>query len=107
MHFTLDNTLEIDMISQDLHPSKHSFSWQPSFFDWVKPNDVDLVSPGASAWDARTWWDLDKRSSVFIRDTREGAPRHHGWRKGDQGEVFVRHGVGSEDWRADGFTRLE
>jgi FAD/FMN-containing dehydrogenase len=90
VHFRPDKVLEIDMISQGLTPEQTLAAWQP-FFDWVKasPNDFDLVSPGASAWDARSWWDLDKRPSQFYRDTREGAPRHHGWGKGDQGEVGI------------------
>lgn len=90
VHFAPDNTLEIDMISQGLTPEQTLAAWRP-FFDWVKasPSDFDLVSPGAWAWDARTWWDLDKRSSEFVRDARAGAPGQHGWGKGDQGEVGI------------------
>lgn len=90
VHFSPDNTMGIDMISQGLTPEQTLATWQP-FFDWVKasPLDFDLASPGAWAWDARTWWDLDKRSSVFVKDTRTGAPPHHGWSKGDQGEVGI------------------
>jgi FAD/FMN-containing dehydrogenase len=90
VHFTPGNVLEIDMISQGLTPEQARAAWQP-FFDWVRasPHDFDLVSPGAWAWDARTWWDLDKRASQFSRDTRTGAPKHHGWGKGDQGEVGI------------------
>jgi FAD/FMN-containing dehydrogenase len=90
VHVTPDNTLEIDMISQGLTPEQTGAAWQP-FFDWVKasPADFELVSSGAWAWDARTWWDLDKRSSEFARDARAGAPSHHAWGKGDQGEVGV------------------
>jgi FAD/FMN-containing dehydrogenase len=90
VHFRPDNVLEIDMISQGLSPGQTQAAWKV-FFDWVKasPQDFELVSPGASAWEARTWWDLDKRSSNYVRDPREGAPRHHGWGKGDQGEVGV------------------
>jgi FAD/FMN-containing dehydrogenase len=90
VHFRPDKVLEIDMISQGLTPEQTLAAWQP-FFDWVKasPKDFELISSGAWAWDARTWWDLDKRSSVFSRDMREGAPRHHAWGKGDQGEVGI------------------
>jgi len=75
----------------------------------------------------------------MTRDTRDGAPKHRGWWKGDQGEVgaflhgydslwlpasllqanrrkqlvdalfalfIVHHGVGSEDWSADGLALL-
>ena len=78
------------MISQGLEPKQVLAIWQP-FFDWVtaSPDDFAVVSPlGAWAWDARAWWDLDKSSSME-RDTREGAPKHHGWGKGDQGEVGI------------------
>jgi FAD/FMN-containing dehydrogenase len=90
VHFGSDNVLEISMISQDLGPKQALAAWQP-FFDWVtaSPNDFVVVSPlGAWAWDARAWWDLDKSTSM-LRDTREGAPKHHGWGKGDQGEVGI------------------
>jgi len=90
VHFRRDNTMEIDMVSQGLTPEQTQAAWQP-FFDWVRAatGDFDLVFSGASAWDARTWWDLDKRSTVYARDTRDGAPRHHGWTKGDQGEAGI------------------
>jgi FAD/FMN-containing dehydrogenase len=89
VHFGSDNVLEIDMICQGLSPKQALAAWQP-FFDWVSasPNDFAESSLGASAWDARAWWDLDKSSSM-LRDTREGAPKHHGWGKGDQGEVGI------------------
>lgn len=90
VHFGSDNVLEISMISQGLTPEQALAAWQP-FFDWVtaSPNDFVVVSPlGAWAWDARAWWDLDKSPSM-LRDTREGAPKHHGWGKGDQGEVGI------------------
>lgn len=90
VHFRRDNVLEIDMISQGLSPEQTLAAWQP-FFDWVRasPDDFDLVSPGAWAWEARTWWDPDKRASQFVRDGREGVPKHHAWGKGDQGEVGI------------------
>ena len=90
VHFGSDNVLELGMISQGLEPKQVLAIWQP-FFDWVtaSPDDFAVVSPlGAWAWDARAWWDLDKSSSME-RDTREGAPKHHGWGKGDQGEVGI------------------
>jgi FAD/FMN-containing dehydrogenase len=90
VHFRPDNVLEIDMVSQGLGPEQARAAWQP-FFDWVKaaPQDFELASPGAWAWEARGWWDLDQRASTYTRDPREGAPRHHGWGKGDQGEVGI------------------
>ena len=90
VHFTPDNVMEIDMISQGLTPESTLAVWQP-FFDWIKasPGDFDLDSPGAWAWEARTWWDIDKRAEQFTRDTRAGVPDHHAWGRGDQGEVGV------------------
>ena len=90
VHFRPDNVLEIDMISQGLGPEQTRAAWQP-FFAWAEalPQDFELASPGAWAWDARSWWDLDKRASTYTRDPRQGAPRHHAWGKGDQGEVGV------------------
>jgi FAD/FMN-containing dehydrogenase len=90
VHFRPDKVLEIDMISQGLTPEQTLAAWQP-FFDWVRasPEDFEAVSLGVWAWEARTWWDLDKRSSAYSRDTRDGAPPHHGWGKGDQGEVGI------------------
>jgi len=90
VHFTPDNTLEIDMISQGLTPEQALAAWQP-FFDWLKAShsEFDVDSSGAWAWHARAYWDPNKRSSEFFRDTRAGAPRHHVWGKGDQGEVGV------------------
>ncbi|MGZ5200379.1 MAG: FAD-binding protein [Telluria sp.] len=91
VHFRVDNVLEIDMVSQGLDPIQARAAWQP-FFDWVmaSPDDFLIKSPlGAGAWDARSWWDLEKRSSSMTRDPRDGAPAHHGWGKGDQGEVGI------------------
>lgn len=92
VHFTPDNTLEIDMISQGLTPEQARAAWAP-FFDWLKASpddfDVDPGSVGAWAWNARTWWDPGTRAPEFVRDARAGAPSHHAWGKGDQGEVGV------------------
>ena len=90
VHFRPDNVLEIDMISQGLGPEQVQATWQP-FFDWIlaSPQDFDLVSPGAGTWQARTWWDPEQRAATYTSDPRPGAPRHHAWGKGDQGEVGV------------------
>ncbi len=89
VHFGPDNTLEISMVSQGLDDAQVGAAWRP-FFDWVRaaPADFSVVSPLRSgAWDSRHWWDTAGDS--WIRDTREGAPAHRGWNKGDQGEVGV------------------
>jgi FAD/FMN-containing dehydrogenase len=86
--FGPDNTFEISMVSQVLDNAQAAAAWQ-SFFDWVaaSPNDFTVMSPLTSgAWDSRGWWDASGNPSL-IRDTREGAPKHHGWWQGDQGEV--------------------
>jgi hypothetical protein len=46
-----------------------------------------VVSPlHSGAWDSRNWWDVGANSSM-IRDTRDGAPKKHGWWQGDQAQV--------------------
>jgi FAD/FMN-containing dehydrogenase len=83
-----DNLLDIAMASQGLDNSQASAAWQP-FFAWVdaSPNDLTVVRPfHTDAGDPRMLWDVD-RNPFWTRDPREGAPRHHAWGKGDQGEV--------------------
>ena len=87
VHFGPDNTLEISMASQGLDAAQVSDTWQ-TFFSWVKeqPKDFAVVSPFYSgARDSRDFWDVTAHS-WFARDMREGAPKHHAWNKGDQGE---------------------
>ncbi|HSS71718.1 MAG TPA: FAD-binding oxidoreductase [Casimicrobiaceae bacterium] len=83
-----DNTLKISMVCQALDKQQLKQVWQP-FFDWVaaSPNDfsvADKLGAGASA--ARDWWAVEGNGSM-IRDTREGAPKYHGWWQGDQDQV--------------------
>jgi FAD/FMN-containing dehydrogenase len=90
VHFKPDNVFEIDMVSQGLDAAHVRAAWQP-FFDWVhaSPREFVVLSPlKTGTWDARTWWDLENNASL-ARDTRDGAPAHHGWGKGDQGEVGI------------------
>jgi FAD/FMN-containing dehydrogenase len=92
-----DNILEISMSSQGLDDAQASEAWQP-FFDWVNasPKDFTVMSPcGAGARDSRKWWAVDGNPNM-IRDAREGAPKHHAWSEGDQGEcgIFL-HGYDS------------
>lgn len=91
VHFGSDNVLEIAMVSQGLDAAQVGEAWQ-SFFDWVaaSPKDFVVISPFyVDAWDSRTWWDLEKKQTTMIRDSRDGAPKHHGWSEGDQGEVGI------------------
>jgi FAD/FMN-containing dehydrogenase len=83
-----DNTLEISMLSQGLDNAQAAATWQ-SFFDAVTASKKDfaVMSPLRSgAWDARSWWDVNKNPAM-IRDARAGAPGFHGWWKGDQDQV--------------------
>lgn len=83
-----DNTFSISMVCQGLDQEQIERAWAP-FFDWVKraPKDFAIVlAPGAWAGDARGWWGV-KGNPSMIHDSREGAPAHHGWWKGDQDQV--------------------
>jgi FAD/FMN-containing dehydrogenase len=83
-----DNTLKISMVCQGLDKARAKAVWQP-FFDALKalPHDIATVdAPGASAGKARSWWEVEGNDSM-IRDMRPGAPPHHGWWQGDQGQV--------------------
>lgn len=86
-HFGPDNALEFTLVSQGLNPSEQQQLWQP-FFEWVKASpDLSLAEPPfMAAVPARYWWDVEKNPAM-VRDTREGAPKHHGWWRGDGGQV--------------------
>ncbi|MES2127886.1 MAG: FAD-binding protein [Pseudomonadota bacterium] len=90
VHLGPDNTLELNMISQGLDSSEVHAVWRP-FFAWVKssPELFTIASPvGCDAWHARGWWDVEKNQSMAA-DPRPGAPSHHGWTRGDIGELSV------------------
>ena len=83
-----DNTLKISMVFQGLDKESARRLWQP-FFDSVTaaPGDFTLEEPfGVGALEARGWWSPDKNRSL-VRDPRGGAPPHHAWWDGDQGQV--------------------
>jgi hypothetical protein len=85
-----DNSFELSMVCQGLEDSQVRSLWQP-FFDWVRssPGDYLILSPlHGGADDSRGWWNVADNSSLY-RDTREGAPKHHGWWHGDQDQVGV------------------
>jgi len=87
VHFGPDNTLEISLVSQGLSSAQIDEVWRP-FVDWVKssPEHFAFVSPlGSGAGDPRKMWDASTGNN-WIRDPREGAPPHHVWNRGDQGE---------------------
>jgi FAD/FMN-containing dehydrogenase len=86
--FGPDNTFDISMVSQGLSKAQAGAAWQ-SFFDWVSasPKDFTVMSRlRAGAWDSRGWWEIGGNPSM-IRDTRDGAPKNHGWWQGDQDQV--------------------
>ena len=83
-----DNSVEISMVCQGLDTAQTKAAWQP-FFDWVNasPQDFRIVDePGTRAGKAQTWWEVEGNDSM-IPDQRPGAPKYHGWWKGDQGQV--------------------
>jgi FAD/FMN-containing dehydrogenase len=83
-----DNTLKISMVLQGLTGPQSREIWKP-FFDWASssPQEVTVVDKlGAGAAPARRWWNIEGNNSM-IPDKREGAPKHHGWWTGDQGQV--------------------
>jgi FAD/FMN-containing dehydrogenase len=82
-----DNTLKLSMVGQGLDTPQTKQIWQP-FFDWVDASPQDfaaLEKCGSQAWEARHWWDVDRKS--IIRDKRDGALDYHGWWRGDQDQV--------------------
>ena len=88
VHFAPDNTFEISMSSFGLDRQSAQAVWKP-FFEWItaSPNDYVITDElGASGHEARHWWDSEKNPSM-TRDLRPGAPKHHGWWKGDQDQV--------------------
>ena len=89
-----DNVLEISMVSQGLDNAASAAVWKP-FFDWAADASgctVADLEAGASA-SARAWWDVAARkkrgSDAMVSDPRPGAPAHHAWWSGDQGQVYA------------------
>src|SRR3984885_7231971 len=90
VHFAPDNTFEISMSSHGLDQPSAQAVWKP-FFEWVTAlaNDYAITDAfGASGHEARHMWDTEGNPSMTL-DSRVGAPKHHGWWKGDQGQVGV------------------
>ena len=88
VHFSPDNTFEISMSSQGLDRQSAQAVWKP-LFEWItaSPNDYVVTDElGASGHAARQMWDAGGNPSMTL-DRRPGAPKHHGWWKGDQGQV--------------------
>ena len=90
VRFGTDNTFEISMCSQGLDHESAQAVWKP-FFDCIRalPDDYTVINAfGASAHEARHWWDTERNPSMTL-DPRVGAPKHHGWWEGDQEQVGI------------------
>ena len=86
--FAPDNALTISMVCQGLDKDQAEAAWRP-FFDWAKasPLDFSLKSPpGTGVLPARRFWD-NGFLPFFVPDPRPGAPKFHGWWRGDQDQV--------------------
>jgi hypothetical protein len=83
-----DNTLKLAMNSQGLSAEEARQVWKP-FFEWVNASSKDftvLEKLSAGAWKARHWWNVEGNGGMN-RDARSGAPKFHGWWKGDADQV--------------------
>ncbi len=85
-----DNTLEVSMVTQGLTDRQMLEVWQ-SFINWVtaSPEEFAFIVPIQShARASRDWWKVAGNPSM-VPDGREGAPKDHGWWRGDQEQVGV------------------
>ena len=86
--FAPGNTLKLSFACQGLTREEAKATWQ-LFFDAIvaAPSDFKVTdSLGAGARNSRDYWAVPNNRSMTA-DTRPGAPSHHGWWKGDQGQV--------------------
>lgn len=88
VHFRPDNSFEISMASLGFDRQAAQAVWKP-FFDWIaaSPNEYTVTDAlGASGHRAQEMWEV-AGNSAMTPDSRAGAPKHHGWWKGDQAQV--------------------
>lgn len=86
VHIQPDNTLEFDMACAGLESAQVAETWRP-FFEWVKARPQDFAVTGnmwTGAGDARRKWDPSGHG--YKLDPREGAPKHHVYNQGNEGE---------------------
>lgn len=86
--FAPDNTFEISMSNNGLDGQSAQAVWKP-FFEWISasPSDYAITDAfGANGHDARQIWEVPGNPSMTV-DSRPGAPKYHGWWKGDQAQV--------------------
>jgi FAD/FMN-containing dehydrogenase len=97
VHVGPGNLFEVSMACQGLGADAIEAAWKP-FHAWIEasPKDYQILDPpGARPQIARDAWAVSTNRN-FERDSRAGAPAHHGWSKGDQGEVgLFLHGYDS------------
>ncbi len=90
VHLGPDNTLEISMSCHSLDAKQIAATWQP-FFDWVtaRPNDFEIATRLRTyATNPRSFWEVDGNPAM-VPDARPGAPKHHGWWRGDSDQVWA------------------
>jgi hypothetical protein len=86
VHFQPDNTLELGMACEGLDSAQLAEIWRP-FVDWLKARPQDFTVTDdmwTEARDARSQWDPSNRG--FKHDPRDGAPKHHVYNRGNEGE---------------------
>jgi FAD/FMN-containing dehydrogenase len=86
--FGPDNVLKLSMLCQGLDEAAANAVWRP-FFDWVAAAPQDFaLSPGHGlrVLPARRLWDVAS-NPFMVADPRPGAPKHHGWWRGDQDQA--------------------
>jgi FAD/FMN-containing dehydrogenase len=95
--FNPDNFMKLFMVSQGLDTAELNAVWKP-FFDWVAASPEDFAfmgQHGAGAMPARRFWDVGG-NPFLVADPRPGAPKHHGYWRGDQDEAgMFLHGYDS------------
>ena len=85
-----DNSLSFSLVCQGLPSAEVKALWGPFFAKYAAAaGDYEIKQPLRSgAHGARDWWKLEDNPSMFA-DTRPGAPKYHGWWKGDGDQVDV------------------
>ena len=94
VQITPSNTIEVNMVFQNLTPAEARAAWKP-LADWAAAAgpDVTMEGPRALAQPMRDWWDFAAAKAAhlpFVRpDTRPGAPANHAWWSGDSDQVSM------------------
>lgn len=102
VHFSADNTLEVNMVHLGLTTAQSQKVWQP-FIDWLRQCSGFCalpMEPEIGSMPLRHWWDPEWRKQhhqdVFKSDPRPFAGPDNVWWNGDAGQVgFVLWGFES------------